>query len=112
MIKTALVSNDPVVRQARPKMMVLLGRTAVSYTIGTPIVVCVLALCNVDEPLIKLIVELVLWQGATLWGAFMTSFTGYTVARSADKKTLARMENGEPSTKLLKLISKIGGKIS
>jgi len=111
-IKTALVSDDPVVRQARPKMMVLLGKTAVAYTIGTPLFIGFLSLLKVDSGTIKLLVHMILWQGGTLWSAFMTSFTGYTIARSADKRSVVKMENGEMPSKLLDMVSKIGKKIS
>ncbi|MFH1290107.1 MAG: hypothetical protein ABIH92_01745 [Nanoarchaeota archaeon] len=111
-IKTALLSDDPIVRQARPKMMLLLGKTSVGYTIGTPILVCIMAWLKIDTELLKLITNMILWQGATLWGAFMTSFTGYTISRSADKRSVAKMESGEMPSNLLGLVSKIGGKIS
>ena len=107
-IKTALLSDDPLVRQARPKMMLLLGKTAIGYTIGTPVLVAILAVTKVDAELIGLITDLILWQGATLWSAFTASFTGYTVARTSDKKTAKGIMPG----RLLKLAAKIGTKIS
>ncbi len=111
-IKTALMSTDPLVRQARPKMMVLLGKSAVGYTIFTPVVVAICAALNVDKELLDLIVKLILWQGATLWGAFTTSFTGYTVARTADKKIASAHELGADQSKMLGILSKLGNKIS
>ena len=111
-IKTALMSADPLVRQARPKMMILLGKSSVSYTILTPILVVICAALKIDKELLDLIVKLILWQGATLWGAFTTSFTGYTVARSADKKIASMHELGADPSKILGILSKLGNKIS
>ena len=111
-IKTALMSADPLVRQARPKMMILLGKSSVSYTILTPILVVICAALKIDKELLDLIVKLILWQGATLWGAFTTSFTGYTVARSADKKIASMHELGADPSKMLGILSKLGNKIS
>ena len=111
-IKTALLSDDPVVRQARPKMMTLLGKTSISYTIGTPVLVCFMGWLKVDTELLKLITSMILWQGATLWGAFMTSFTGYTLARSVDKNTQAKASSGFDQNKLLEMASKIGKVVS
>jgi len=111
-VKTALLSDDPIVRTARPKMMLLLGKTSVGYTIGTPILVCIMAWAKIDTELLELVTNMILWQGATLWGAFMTSFTGYTVSRSADKRSLAKVESGEMSSNLLGTVSKIGKMIS
>lgn len=111
-IKTALLSDDPIVRQARPKMMILLGKVSMGYTIGTPLFVGLLAYLKVSNDLLSLLTNMILWQGATLWGAFMTSFTGYTVARSVDKNTQAKAENGMSQTKLLEMASKVGKAIS
>jgi len=111
-IKTALLSDDPVVRQARPKMMTLLGRVSIGYTIGTPILVSVMAVFKIDKALLELITSMILWQGATLWGAFMTSYTGYTVARSVDKNTQAKVSNGFDQSKLLDMVSKVGKLVS
>ena len=111
-IKTALLSEDPVVRQARPKMMTRLGIFAMIYTIATPLLIFNMAALGISAALIKLVTDLILWQGATLWGAFMTSFTGYTVARSADKKIAGLSEMGQNPTNLLKVLSKLGNKIS
>lgn len=111
-IKTALMSTDPLVRQARPKMMLLLGKSAITYTILTPVVVIACALGNVDKELLDLVIKLILWQGATLWGVFTTSYTGYTLARSADKKIASDHELGTDPSKMLGLLSKLGNKIS
>jgi len=111
-IEMTLLSNDPVVRQARPKMMILLGKAAVIYSIFTPILVIIAAILKIDQPTIDSMVKLILWQGATLWGSFTTSFTGYTFARSVDKKTTADYETGTTPSKLLQKLSNIGHKIS
>jgi len=111
-IKTALLSNDPVVRQARPKMMILLGRASIAYTVFTPILIFVSAILKMDKELLDILTKLVLWQGATLWGAFTTSFTGYTVARSADTKISSTHELGMDPSKMLQTISRLGNKIS
>jgi len=111
-IRTALLSDDPVVRQARPKMMALLGKVSVGYTIGSPVLVCVMAIFKIDKSLLELITSMILWQGATLWGAFMTSYTGYTIARSADKNTQAKISNGFDQSKLLDMVSKVGKLVS
>ena len=110
-VKTALMSSDPVVRQARPKMMLLLGKAGIAYTIVTPVVVGICALANVSKDLLDIIMELVLYQGLTLWAAFTTSFTGYTVARSADKRIIGNHDLGT-APKLLGMLSKLGHKIS
>jgi len=107
-IKAALLSDDPLVRQARPKMMLLLGKTSIGYTIGTPVLIAILTIAEVSSELLGLVVELVLWQGATLWSAFTASYTGYTVARTTDKKTA----EGIVPSKLLKAASEIGKRIS
>jgi len=93
-------------------MMTLLGKTSVGYTIGTPLLVCIMAWLKVDTELLKLITSMILWQGATLWGAFMTSYTGYTLARSVDKNTQAKASNGFDQNKLLEMASKIGKVVS
>ena len=108
-IKTALLSDDPYVRRARPRMMVALGYMAMGYTIGTPLL---LTLCGALKMEKELLVNLCLWQGGTIWAAFITSFTGYTVARSADKRTASYHALGIDPSKMLQLASKIGAKIS
>jgi hypothetical protein len=107
-IKTALLSTDSVVRQARPKMMLLLGKTAVAYTIGTPIFIALCALAKINQETMALLVRLILWQGLTLWGAFTTSFTGYTVARSVDKKAAAGLD----VSSIMESLAGLGKKIS
>jgi len=111
-VKTALLSDDPLVRQARPKMMLLLGKASIAYTIGTPLFIGLLATVKVDAATIGLITNMILWQGGTLWTAFTTSFTGYTVGRSVDKRSAAKMQNGEIPSKLMEMVSKIGKSIS
>ena len=111
-IKTALMSADPVVRQARPKMMLLLGKAGIAYTILTPVVVGICALANVSKDLLDIIMELVLYQGLTLWAAFTTSSTGYTVARSADKRIAGNPESQTGPSGVLGVLSKLGHAIS
>ena len=111
-VKTALMSNDEFVRQARPRMMVNLGKAAIAYTFLTPFMVLLCAWLNVEKDLTELLVKLVLWQGGTLWTTFTASFTGYTVARSADKRAAAMQDIGVEPGKLLKALSKAGHKIS
>ena len=111
-IKTALISDDPIVRQARPRMMVKLGNAAIIYTVATPIFIGVCAMFKIDKEIISLITNMILWQGATLWTAFTTSFTGYTVARSADKKMQRDVDLGVSPSNLMKLVSSLGKKLS
>ena len=111
-IKTALLSNDPIVRQARPKMMVLLGKVSMIYTGANVLLTAVLLYLDVSLASIKVLTDLMISAGYPLWGAFVTSFTGYTVARSADKRSQAVSDNGLDPGKLLGMISKIGHKIS
>ena len=111
-IKTALLSDDPVVRQARPKMMILLGKVSMLYTGANILFTAVLLYLDVSLASIKVLTDLMISAGYPLWGAFVTSFTGYTIARSADKKFQAVSDNGLDPSKLLGLISKIGHKIS
>jgi len=111
-VKTALMSNDEFVRQARPKMMVLLGKWAIAYTFATPFIVLASAALEVEKDLTELLIKLILWQGGTLWTTFTASFTGYTVARSADKRAAAMQDLGVAPGKLLKALSKVGHGIS
>jgi len=111
-IKTALLSKDPIIAQARPKMMILLGKVSMGYTILTPILIVILAMGNIDKALLGLLTNMIVYQGATLWAAFMTSFTGYTVARSVDKNTQAKSENGMSQSNLLKIAGQIGKVVS
>jgi len=111
-IKTALLSEDPIVRQARPRMMTKLGNAAIWYTIGTPIFIGVCAVFEVNKEILAVITNMILWQGATLWAAFTTSFTGYTVARSADKKMQRDIDLGMDPSNLIKMVSSLGKKVS
>jgi len=107
-IRTESQSEDPVVRQARPKMMVLVGKTALVYTVCTPFLVVGCILGHAPKELLDALVTLILYQGGTLWTAFMAAFTGYTVARSVDKKTA----NGLDVSGVMQAIAGIGKKIS
>lgn len=111
-IKTALLSDDALVRQARPKMMVRLGNWAIGYTVCSPFIIAILAVCNVSKEIIDLIITLLLYQGGTLWATFSAAFTGYTVARSVDKKILKDQSLGIPTASIFKTIAKLGHKIS
>lgn len=111
-IKTALLSDDALVRQARPKMMVRLGNWAIGYTICSPFIIGILAICNVSKEIIEVIITLLLYQGGTLWATFSAAFTGYTVARSVDKKILKDQSLGIPTASIFKTIAKLGHKIS
>ena len=75
-VKTALMSSDPVVRRARPKMMLLLVKQALP-TRFLPLLWLGCALANVSKDLLDVIMELVLYQGLTLWAPFTTSFTRF-----------------------------------
>jgi len=111
-IEKDLLNNDPIIRQARPRMMILLGKASILYSIVTPLLVIMCSLLKVEQNVIDAIIKLILWQGATLWGSFTTSFTGYAVARSADKKIASDHDLGIVPSKLVKQINKIGHKIS
>jgi len=111
-VKTALLSGDEFVRQARPRMMMTLGKSAIAYTFLTPLLIVACAGFNIEKEIMALVVKLVLWQGGTLWATFTTSFTGYTVARSADKRAAAMQDLGVEPSKLLKMLSTMGHKIS
>lgn len=114
-IKIESSSVDPLVRQARPKMMMRAGNAGIAYTFVMPCIVALCAIANVKEATLVVIIELMIWLGGLIWGAFMTSFTGYTVARSADKRMLGNSELSEVGTGpagLLGMLSKLGHKIS
>jgi hypothetical protein len=111
-IKTALMSSDPVVRQARPKMMMRLGNGAILYTFVMPIFVGICAVAGAKEKLLGIIVQIVLYLGLALWGAFTTSFTGYTLARSADKRVAGNSDLQTSPSRLLGVLSKLGHAIS
>ena len=76
------------------------------------VVVGICALANVSKDLLDIIMELVLYQGLTLWAAFTTSFTGYTVARSADKRVAGNSDLQTSLSRLLGALSKLGHAIS
>ncbi len=111
-IKTALMSDDPLVRQARPKMMIALGKAAMWYSFLTPLIVGCLAAFKVEKDLLSLVVQLILWQGGTLWATFSASFTGYTIARSADKNIIAKRDMGIEPSKMIETLAALGKKIS
>jgi len=105
-IKTALLSDDPIVRQARPKMMILIGKTCIVFVFFAPILVFIGTLAKLaDLASLTLILK---WAGGFLFGSFMTSFTGYTVARTVDKKISAL----EPTGHFLEMAASLGRKFS
>ena len=107
-IKTALLSDDPVVRQARPRMMVKLGNSCILFALYAPLSVIAAGHAQLSAATMTDFMGMLKWIGGFLFSAFMTSFTGYTVARSADKKIAA----GNPSGKLLNMAAAIGRKLS
>lgn len=111
-IKIDSGSDDPLVRQARPKMMVLLGKSAIAYSFVVPILVLDMGYLNVSREIISMVINYALWAGGTMWSAFTASFAGYTVARTIDKNTQAKLSNGIDQSKLLEAVSKIGKVIS
>jgi hypothetical protein len=106
------MSDDPVVRQARPKMMTKLGNWAIGYTIASFLIIAILAGSNANKGLIDVLIKLALYQGGTLWGTFSISFTGYTTARSIDKKITRDLELGVRPSGLLQGIATLGHKLS
>jgi hypothetical protein len=102
-IKTALLSDDPIVRRARPMMMILLGKTCVVYAFYAPLAVVAAQSVGIDTIAFMTMIK---WIGGFLFGSFSTSFTGYTVARSVDKNIATKGEAGIGSA--FKMISKLG----
>jgi len=107
-IRTESQSEDPVVRQARPKMMVLLGKVSLLYSFAGVLLVTVCVLAKVETESLGLLIKLLLYQGGTMWVTFTASFTGYTVARSVDKKTA----NGLDVSDIMQSVANLGKKIS
>lgn len=107
-IKTALLSDDPVVRQARPKMMILIGKSCIYFVFYAPLSVIAAGHAGFSEAIMANYMSALIWIGGFLFGTFTTSFTGYTVARSADKKAAA----GEVPGKLLSMAAGLGRRIS
>ena len=107
-IKAAIMSDDPKVRNARPEMMVLLGKCSIAYAFYAPLAVVAAGQAGLSAATIGDFMSMVKWLGGFLFSAFMTSFTGYTVARSTDKKIMA----GNTPGKALQMIANLGKKIS
>ena len=107
-VKTALLSNDPIVRQARPRMMVKLGNYCIIFAFYAPLSVIAAGHAHLSTAIMSDYMSALRWIGGFLFSAFMTSFTGYTVARSADKRAAA----GNPSGKLLNMAAALGRKLS
>ena len=106
-IKTALQSDDPLVRQARPKMMILLGKACVAFAFLAPGSLLLAAGLDVPADALAPAKELMVWTGGFLFSSFTASFTGYTVARTADKRTAS----GLPVGKILGMAANLGRKI-
>ena len=107
-IKTALLSDDPLVRQARPKMMLLIGKSCIAFTFYAPVSVIAAGHAGLDAAVMTDYMSALRWIGAFLFSAFMTSFTGYTVGRSVDKKTAS----GETPGTVLNMAAAIGRRLS
>jgi len=107
-IKTALLSDDPVVRQARPRMMTKLGNYCILFAFYAPVSVIAAGHAGLEPSVMANFMSVLMWIGGFLFGSFTTSFTGYTVARSADKKTAA----GNAPGKFLSMAASLGRKIS
>ena len=76
------------------------------------IFVGICAVAGAKEKLLGIIVQIALYLGLGLWGAFTTSFTGYTVARSADKRVAGNSDLQTSPSRLLGALSKLGHAIS
>jgi len=109
-IKTGLLSDDPVVRRARPTMMLYLGKMSILYAFYAPVSV-IAASYALQDVTMDLFMGMVKWIGGFLFTAFMTSFTGYTVGRSADKKTAAYEASGLIAPGSLKKLAGIANKV-
>ena len=103
-IKAALISDDPLVRQARPKMMLLIGKTCIVFAFYAPLSVIAAGQLGIFANIVTEYMSMLRWIGGFLFSAFMTSFTGYTVARYGDKRTAAQFD----SSKALDVVSKVG----
>ena len=106
-VKTALLSDDPIVRQARPRMMIKLGNSCILFAIYAPLSVVAAGYANLSAATMTDFMGMLKWIGGFLFSAFMTSFTGYTVARTADKKIAA---GGAPG-KALNMAARLGKKV-
>jgi len=107
-VKTALLSDDPIVRQARPRMMIKVGNYSILYAFYAPLSVIAAGHAGFSEAIIANFISVIIWIGGFLFSAFMTSFTGYTVARYGDKKIAAGGEAG----KFFNMAAAIGKKIA
>jgi len=107
-IKTALLSNDPLVRQARPRMMIKVGNACILFSFYAPLCIVAMGVWKVAPSIIVDTMSMIKWIGGFLFSSFMTSFTGYTVARYGDKKIVA----GESGSKALNMVTKLGRWVS
>lgn len=81
-VKAALASEDPYVRQTRPKILRrLFGFTCV-YSVFVPVIFLLACKWKVDAAQLGTLSSLLLWLGSGLWSAFLSGFLGYTVVRS------------------------------
>lgn len=107
-VKTALNSDDPLVRQARPKMMIKLGTAAIIYSFVSPFIVFSAGFAGFSDKIVTILIDVLTYQGGMLWTSFTLSFGGYTAARTLDKRALS----GKKQTSVLESVSKIGKMIS
>jgi len=102
-IKAALESGDEYVRRARPQMMKRMGYAAMGYAFFAPAILVYLSTQGATEASVTQISSLMTYVGAFLMTSFTTAFTGYTVARSRDKRAAL----GQSPPGLLQTISGI-----
>lgn len=107
-VKTALMSEDPVVRQARPRMMTKLGNSCIAFAFVAPAIIILGGLLKLEQNILTQVVSTIQWVGGFLFSSFMTSFTGYTVSRGVEKVKLS----GNNAPKSLDMLAKLGRKIS
>jgi len=101
-VRTALASEDPYVRQTRPKILRRLFAFTCVYSIFAPAIFIVACKCSIDAAQLETLSSLLLWLGSGLWSAFLSGFLGYTVVRSkfdkqgnpSDLPSLARGATG------------------
>jgi len=90
-VKTALASEDPYVRQTRPRILRRLFVFTCVYSVFAPAIFLLACKWGVDAAQLGTLSSLLLWLGSGLWSAFLSGFLGYTVVRSKFDK------QGKPS---------------
>ena len=93
-------------------MMVRLGKACIWFAFTMPALVVAAAALGVEEKNLGIAIEIVIWIGGFLFGSFSTAFTGYTVGRSADKRSAAYHDMGMAPPKILEKLKGIGYGIS